>query len=539
MSIGLSFLGASGTVTGSCYRLQTGSADILVDCGMFQGSKALKELNYQPFPFDASRLDAVILTHAHIDHSGLLPKLTRAGYRGPIFTTPATVDLLGCMLPDSAHIQESEVERLNRRGRWQNRDALTPIYTIEDAQKTLKQLEPVKFEEWRRVAGDIRARWWNAGHLLGSGSIEVEIGPEGATPLKLLFSGDIGPDNKLLQPEPEAPQGFDYVICESTYGDRDRIDASENARRAVLADELKRARIAGGPVLIPSFAIERTQELMADLSLLMDAGAIPATPVFVDSPLAGLATQVFRRHAGELDHGDALLAALSSPSLKLMETVEQSKSLSRLTGFHVIIAASGMCDAGRIRHHLKHWLPMRSATVLLCGYQGRGTLGAQLKDGEDRVRIMGDEVMVKAAIRSMDSYSGHADGPELLAWLRERGRIRKGLFLTHGEPVGLDGLRARVIAAGLLEDAAIITPQLDDRYELQADRARLVSSSQERRIAPEAVLKPGPQEDLSRLMISINQAYDKAADDRTRGVILRKLQRALSEDAAGREEASG
>jgi metallo-beta-lactamase family protein len=529
MTISLRFHGAAGTVTGSCYLLQSASTRILIDCGLFQGSKTLKQLNYGPFPFEVRDIDAVLLTHAHIDHSGLLPKLVVAGFDGPIYATPGTGDLLGCMLPDSAHIQESDVANLNRRNKRRGDRLIEPIYTLPDAMRTLELLNDVAYNIWTEVAPGTRARWWNAGHLLGSASIEVEITEAGNTPLRILFSGDIGPDHKTLEDGPEGPPGFDYVLCEATYGDRDRIEVLETARKQILAAEVNAARKAGGALLIPSFAVERTQELIADLVALMDGGSVPAVPIFVDSPLASKATAVFRKHAHELPNGEALSKALVSPHLHVTESVEESKSLARMRGFHIIIAASGMCDAGRIRHHLKNWLPDRQATVLMVGHQATGTLGRDLLDGVGRVRIQGDEVAVLARIRMIESYSGHADAPELLAWLKARGPIREGLFLVHGEPAAIDGLKQAVTASGLLPPDRVLAPAMDDVVLLGHGAIELKSSATDRRIEPRAVVAPDWNHDLSSLLLDINSAVEGKADDKARQVIIRRLRRALEE----------
>lgn len=487
MPISLSFHGAAGTVTGSCFLLESGRARVLIDCGMFQGSKTLKQLNYEPFPFDPRRIDAMVLTHAHIDHSGLIPKLMLAGFGRRIYATQATIDLLGCTLPDSGHIQESEVESLNRRNKRRGRKEVTPIYTVLDAQKALDLLEPVAYKAWTNVAPGIRARWWNAGHLLGSSSIEVEVEAErGGKPKRLLFSGDLGPDQKLLQPDPEAPAAFDIVVCESTYGDRDRLDVSEDDRTRLLAKELKAARDAGGALIIPSFAVERTQELVADIVGLMDSGAVPAASIFIDSPLASKATAIFRGHAAELQNGDALLRGLGSPNLHVTESVEESKALARFDGFHIIISASGMCDAGRIRHHLRNWLTEREATVLLVGFQAQGTLGRILQDGAKAVRIQGDDVAVRARIRSIDSYSGHADGPELADWLAERKPIGQAVFLVHGEEGAIEGLRSRMKVANIIAADQIFAPDIDDVFDIDGTRPLRLVQGTTRRIAPEA-----------------------------------------------------
>jgi metallo-beta-lactamase family protein len=524
----LSFHGAAHTVTGSCFSLETGRARVLVDCGMFQGSKSEKELNYRAFPFDPRKIDAVILTHAHIDHSGLLPKLVKAGFAGPILATGATVDLCSVMLPDSGFIQETEVAHLNWRNAQRGRAAVEPIYTAEDASACLTQFRPVRFGEWVSVAQGIRARYWNAGHLLGSTSVEIEIAPfEGtARPTRLLFSGDIGPDQKLLQDAPEAPRDFDYIICESTYGDTDRPNSSSEHRRKLLRDEVLAARKSGGALLIPSFAVERTQELLVDLVGLMESGELAEAPIFIDSPLATKASAVFEAHAGELSNGAALVRALNARHVRFTESVEQSKAINRIRGFHIVLAASGMCEAGRIRHHLKNWLWRSEATVLLVGYQAQGTLGRIMLDGASRVRIQGEDIQVRARIRSLDLYSGHADGPELRSWVEARLPLGRSIFLVHGEEEAIGGLQGRL--AGLVSSEKIVVPQLDDTYELVDTGVHLVVSGAPKRIDPARAGKLDWHNDLSRLLLEISDAVDKAADERAKAVVIRKLRRALT-----------
>ena len=376
------------------------------------------------------------------------------------------------MLPDSGHIQEMEVAQLNRRNARRGRKQVTPIYTAQAATQALAQFSPVAYESWQSVAPGIRIRFWNAGHLLGSASVEFEIASgNGGKPLRLLASGDIGPEFKLLHPDPDAPSGFDYVICESTYGDRDRSDASEAQRRALLRKEVVGAMEAGGALIIPSFAVERTQEILVDLAHLIDSRAIPRTPIFIDSPLATRASETFAAHAHELEHGEALREAMRAPYLRFTESVEASKSLDRLGGFHIIISASGMADAGRVRHHLKHWLWKSKATVLFVGFQAQGTLGRILQEGADRVRIMGDEIRVRARIRTLDLYSGHADGAGLRDWIADRMPINGGIFLTHGEESALNGLADRI--ADIVPHERIHMPQLDDCFTLTPDGAAL------------------------------------------------------------------
>jgi metallo-beta-lactamase family protein len=521
----LRFHGAAGSVTGSNFLLETGSTRILVDCGMFQGSKTEKELNYRPLPYDVGSLAAVILTHAHIDHSGLIPKLVKAGYAGPILATAGTLDLCSVMLPDSGYIQQVEVEQLNKRSRRRRRDPVEPIYTVEDALASMAQFRSIAFEQWHRVSDDIRFRFWNAGHMLGSASVEVEAtAPAG--PIRILFSGDLGPGHKLLQFDPEAPAGFDHVVVESTYGDTDRGEITEAQRRGALRAEVRAAIHDNGALLIPSFAVERTQELLADLVQLMDAGDLPVVPIVIDSPLAGRASQIFHRHARHLENGDRLVRAMEARNVRFTETVEQSKALDHIGGFHIVIAASGMCEAGRIRHRLKNWLWRDEATVLLVGYQAAGTLGRILEDGARRVRIQGEEIEVRARIRKLDIYSGHADGPELAGWVGDRQPIRGSVFLVHGEQPALDGLRGRLSAS--MPESRIVVPRLDAAFELTPEGARDISAAAAPpRIDPVRTGRPDWHNDLQRLILDLEAELAGAADDRSRGVVIRRLRRAM------------
>jgi metallo-beta-lactamase family protein len=531
MPVHLAFHGASRTVTGSCFLLAVNGRRVLIDCGLFQGSKSEKELNYRPFPFAPGSIDAVLLSHAHIDHTGLLPKLVKAGFRGPIIATAGTRDLAGVMLPDSGYIQEIEVEQLNKRNRRRGRERVEPIYTAADAAACMAQFQTVSYDEWREVVPEVRARLWNAGHLLGSASIEIEvIGPGDARPVRILFSADIGPDNKLLHPDPDAPRDLDYLVCEATYGDTDRADHSADYRRRMLRDEVRAARGAGGPMLVPSFAVERTQELISDLARLMRDGELPEIPIYIDSPLASKATLVFAAHASALEGGAELIRGLESPNVRFTESVEESKALDRLPDFHIVIAASGMCEAGRIRHRLKNWLWRDSATVLLVGFQAQGTLGRILQDGAEAVRIQGEEITVRARVRSIDLYSGHADGPELASWVRQRLPIRHNVFLVHGEEPALAGLRDRLTA--FLNSEQIILPVLDETWALATEGARRLEPTRPARIDPGRVGRMDSHNDLSRLILDINDAVASAADEKARAVIIRRIRRSV-EDLAG------
>ncbi len=530
MALTVRFCGAARTVTGSCYLFETDGHRLLLDCGMFQGSKTLKALNYRAFPFHPAEIDAVLLTHAHIDHSGLLPKLVRQGFKGRILATRGTIDLCSYMLPDSGSIQESEVFDLNRRNRARGRAEVTPIYSKADAVDCLRAFHPVEYETWTEVVPGVRARYWNAGHLLGSASIEIEFsncGKDGE-PLRILASGDIGPDAKLLQQEPEAPREIDYVLLESTYGDVDRPPVSTQSRRSRLAQEIRDAADRNGAMLIPAFAVERTQELIIDLVHLMDTGEVPAAPVFLDSPLAIRITEVFRRYLTDLPDIPDAARLLNSPHLHFTETVDESRSIARLSGFHIVIAASGMCEAGRIRHHLKRWLWNSHATVLFVGFQAQGTLGRIILDGARAVRIQGEEIKVAARIRRLDDYSGHADGPELMRWIAARRPVRRGVFLVHGEEPAMNELQ-RKISERLIPEAFLFRPMLDDLYDLSTAAPTPRAVERKRRLGPDAVIALDWHNDMSKLILDINEHVDAAADDRARGVIIRRLRRALDE----------
>ena len=522
MAVRLTFHGGAGTVTGSCFQIGHDRGSFLVDCGMFQGTETVRELNYGTFPFQPPDIDFVLLTHAHIDHSGLLPKLSRHGFERTIHATEPTVDLLSFMLPDSGHIQESEVERLNRRNRRRGRPPVEPIYTRKDAEDLQGRIEGQAYERWFEPGPGVRARFWNAGHILGSASIEVRI-DDGGGALHLLFSGDLGPDEKVFHLEPDAPAGFDYLVCESTYGDRDRADATVEERRRALCREINDALAAGGNLLIPAFAVERTQELLHDIGVLMTERQIKNVPVFLDSPLANNATQVFARHAAALE--DIALderELFRNPNFRFVESVEESKSINRITAGAIIIAASGMCEAGRIRHHLKNNLWRPKATVLFVGYQAPGTLGRLILDGEKSVRMFGEEVSVKARIRQIGNYSAHADQKELVAWVAERLPVRGGIFLTHGEDPAREALRAQLIEAGIA-GPLIHLPKLDDGFDLMA----ATPAPRKARI-PDSEIARDWHNDYALLLLNLPRRLESLPDDQARRELLRRLHAELA-----------
>jgi metallo-beta-lactamase family protein len=462
----LTFCGAAGIVTGSCSHVESPSADFLVDCGLFQGTRTTQELNLGEFPFDTKRVEFLILTHAHIDHSGLLPKLVKAGFGGNIYATGPTADLLEFMLRDSAFIQQSNAERQNKKRQRRGEAMVEPIYSIADAEQTLRLLKSVDYETWFEPKQGVRVRFWNAGHLLGSASAEIQVDQPGENALSMLFSGDLGPEEKAFHPEPDAPAGYDYIVCESTYGDRDREAYTLEARREAMRDELVRGLSRGGNVVIPSFAVERSQELLHDIAVLLNQGEIPDATVYLDSPLARKVTEVFIKYSAEMEDIEVNEAELfRHENFRLVQNVEESKAINLVKGGAIIISASGMCNAGRIKHHLKNNIWRPESTILFVGYQAPGTLGHIITSGAKEVRIHGKDCKVRAEIRRLGNYSAHADQGELIDWILERGPARGGLFLNHGDDPARGTLQDLLVERGLKRDQ-ILLPQFDESFQL-------------------------------------------------------------------------
>jgi metallo-beta-lactamase family protein len=524
----LTFCGAAGTVTGSSSLIETDSTRFLIDCGMFQGNKSVRELNYQPFPFDATQVDFLILTHAHIDHSGLVPKLVKAGFTGPIYATRATADLLEFMLPDSATIQESNARRANRKRQRRQEPEIEPVYTQKDAEQALSQISPVEYEEWFDPGPGVHVRFWNAGHILGSASAELKLDetPSGNT-LRMLFSGDLGPEEKVFHPEPDAPEGFDYIVSESTYGGRDRDDYTLEGRRASLRKELKTGLERGGNVVIPSFAVERSQELLHDIGVLLNRGEIPECTVYLDSPLARRVTEVFIRHAAQLKDVEVNEEELfRHPSFRLVQSVDESKAINQVTKGAIIISASGMCDAGRIKHHLMNNIWRPNATVLFVGYQAPGTLGSVIARGTKDVRIHGNEFKVRARIRQIGNYSAHADQGELGDWILERAPVVGSLFLNHGEDKARQALKDHLVERGFAAEKVVL-PAFDEHFELVAGTAR----SKGRVVAriKDAAFERDWHTDFAALTVALRQRLETAKDGAARRKVLGRLQAALEE----------
>jgi metallo-beta-lactamase family protein len=430
----ISFLGATGTVTGSKYLVECGGARVLVDCGLFQGLKQLRLRNRAPLDFDPATLDAVILTHAHLDHSGYLPLLAKNGFRGPVHCTPATRDLCAILLPDSGHLQEEEADYANRHGFSRHSPAL-PLYTRADAERCMHLFEPVPTNGELLLRDELRLRLLPAGHLFGASMVHLLNGGT-----DVLFTGDLGRPHDPLLPPPAIVEEASHLVVESTYGDRlhPRTDPLD-----LLESVVNRTVRRGGSVVIPSFAVGRAQLVLVLLHRLREAGRIPEVPVFLDSPMAIRATEVFAERIDDhrLDRAecDAVCAAA-----RLTESVEESKAIDRMSVPRIILSAAGMATGGRVLHHLKLLAPDPRNTILFVGFQAAGTRGASMIAGAETVKIHGHYVPVRAEVAVLDNVSGHADFREILDWLRHFRRPPLTTFVTHGEPVPADALRLRI-----------------------------------------------------------------------------------------------
>jgi metallo-beta-lactamase family protein len=441
----LQFLGAAGCVTGSRFVLESEGDRVLVDCGLFQGTKELRLRNWAPFPVPPSGLKHVVLTHAHLDHSGYLPKLVNEGFRGTIFATPATVDLCSVLLPDSGHIQESDARFANKKGFSKHKPAL-PLYTEVEAVETLQFLKPVPYGRTERISPKVSFSFQPAGHIFGSGFIRMKI-DDGRGTLDVLFSGDLGRYGQPITHDPTPVEFADYLLVESTYGDRlhESTDAREELARIVCATSER-----GGAVLIPSFAVGRTQELLYILRELEDAGRIPTLPVYVDSPMAIDATRILMKYPEEHDvdmSRDQKAGAdpLNCREVNFVRSAQLSKTLNGMRYPMIVIASSGMATGGRILHHLAHRLPDSRNTVLFVGYQAEGTRGRSLLEGATQLKIHGQMVDVRAEIKMLGQFSAHADYSEMLRWLRNFKRAPKGVFIVHGEPEPRKALEEKII----------------------------------------------------------------------------------------------
>lgn len=436
----LRFFGAAGEVTGSCLRVDHEGGAFLVDCGLFQGGREADRKNREALDFDLRAIDFVLLTHAHLDHSGLVPRLVALGYRGPIFATQATVDLLGVMLMDSAFIQEKEAEwalRSARSRKARRRAEPSPLYTVEQARSSLARLRPVSYEQSLRPGPGVRCRFRNAGHILGSAIIEIDIDRGGAA-CRLVVSGDLGQPLRPVLQDPVQVSRADVLCIESTYGNRAHrsFAATYDELAGVLQSTL---REGAGNVIIPAFAVGRTQEMLFVLADLVRVGRIAQLDVVVDSPMASAVTELTVRHEELWDDETRELYAWTQNNadrfrLRLVQDVEESMALNAVRGGLVIISASGMCDAGRIKHHLRYNLGRRECAIVIVGFQAAGTLGRRLVDGARQVTLFGERIAVQAKVHTIGGLSAHADQPALLAWLRGFSHPPRQTFIVHGEP---------------------------------------------------------------------------------------------------------
>ncbi|NOX38349.1 MAG: MBL fold metallo-hydrolase [Calditrichaeota bacterium] len=429
----LTFYGATGTVTGSRFLLEIEGQKLLVDCGLFQGKKENRLKNWDDFPVPPASIHHLLITHAHIDHTGYIPRLCKQGFAGSIYCTRATYDLCQILLPDSAHLQEEDARWANKKGFSRHKPAL-PLYTVEDAQKALKQFQPVYYGDDIYLRKDIRVKFRDAGHILGSAYVDIKVGQRNRS-RKIVFSGDLGRPGKPILKEPTQPFNVDYLVLESTYGNRLHEDPAPKAElQRIILESVDR----GGVLLIPAFAVGRTQTLLYLIRELEEEGKIPILPVYIDSPMAIDATRIFRAHIPEQNLTSRLLTLMGkrifTPArLHICRTREESKAINQVESAAIIISASGMATGGRILHHLEQRLPHARNTILFVGYQADGTRGRTILDGHDRVKIHGSYVPIHARVEQITGFSGHADANEILAWLMGFNRPPEITFLVHGE----------------------------------------------------------------------------------------------------------
>ncbi|MCQ2373426.1 MAG: MBL fold metallo-hydrolase [Phascolarctobacterium sp.] len=471
----ITFLGAARTVTGSCYLIEVGEHKILLDCGMFQGSKLVKSFNEKEFMFAPNEIEAVVLTHAHVDHSGLIPKLCKQGYKGPVHCTKSTLELCSILLPDSAHIQESDAELLMRKNQRLGKPANPPLFSLDDAFEALKLFKVHDFEDSFTVVPGIEVNLKKAGHILGSAIVEMKI-TEGDKVTKLIFTGDIGQPNQPIIEDPDALIGADFVVTESTYGNRVHEAYDKEGELEKIINETVDK---GGNVIIPAFAVGRTQVLLYYFQKMLAEGKIPEVPIYVDSPMANKATQITLTNPDEYDEEARALYDMqgnhlvSMRNLHFTATAQESQAINSMEGSKIIISASGMADAGRILHHLKHNLWREDSCVVFAGYQAEGSIGRKLTEGSKKVKIMGEDIVVRAKIYNMKGFSAHADKEQLLTWFGAMKKMPKCFFVTHGEVDAAsnlaDEIRRRL---GL----AAYVPKFGDCVEISGNEYRIEES---------------------------------------------------------------
>ena len=447
-------LGAAGSVTGSNYLIENSKGKkILVDCGLFQGGREMEKRNWMEWGFDPREIDALILTHAHIDHSGRIPKLVKDGFKGKIITSPPTAELCQIMLLDSAHVQEMDAEWQSRKNHRQGEKGILPLYNTEDAQKSLNYLSPVERDRVVTMDSGIKFRLRNAGHILGSSLVELWIA-DADREVKLVFSGDLGNQNQLIVKEPHEVIDADFLFVESTYGNR--LHRSFDDSKAELLEAIRYAVSNNEKVIIPAFAMERTQEILYLLGEFSRDGSLPNIPVYLDSPLAIKATEIFRKNKGYYDEEARAIVEqgfdpFDMPNLTFTPTTEASIAINEKPGPAIIVAASGMCTAGRIKHHLKHNLWRPGASIIIVGFQAQGTTGRKIVDGEKSVKIFREDVAVKAKVFTIGGFSAHADQAGLLEWVGNLSQSKPRVFLVHGEPTA----------------AQVLAEKIEERFQLE------------------------------------------------------------------------
>lgn len=505
----IKFCGASTGVTGSCHLLTSGEHKILLDCGQFQGGKAQDALNYEKFPFEASEIECVVLSHAHIDHCGRLPLLTKRGFEGKIYCTDATADLLSVMLKDSAYIHEKETEWKNRKAERAGREQVEPLYTIEDAEKALSLVSPILYDQQIEINSDMKIVFNDAGHILGSAITELWV-TEDDKESKIVFSGDLGMEGRPILRDPTYIKKADYVIMETTYGNRIHKELGSGVDK--LIEIILNTTRRGGNVVIPSFAVGRTQELIYELNRFYDSNneyrkELDKIFVYIDSPMATTATEIFRRNAQVFDEEtrEYILKGdnpLEFKNLKFTRSSKESQDLNFNKEPKIIISASGMCEAGRIRHHLKHnlWNPKNS--IVFVGYQGQGTLGRSLVEGIKMVTLFGEEIQVNAEIHNLEGFSGHADQNGLFAWLAHFEQKPKQIFLVHGEEESKKDF-AKLVNEKLSYEPIVVMG--NSEFELDMNKSEIVNMDSAREQAAEADKIQKVRDKLSSIHLDLEQ----------------------------------
>lgn len=505
----IKFCGASTGVTGSCHLLTSGEHKILLDCGQFQGGKAQDALNYEKFPFEPSEIECVVLSHAHIDHCGRLPLLTKRGFEGKIYCTDATADLLSVMLKDSAYIHEKETEWKNRKAERAGREQVEPLYIIEDAEKTLSLVSPILYDQQIEINSDMKIVFNDAGHILGSAITELWV-TEDDKESKIVFSGDLGMEGRPILRDPTYIKKADYVIMETTYGNRIHKELGSGVEK--LIEIILNTTRRGGNVVIPSFAVGRTQELIYELNRFYDSNneyrkELDKIFVYIDSPMATTATEIFRRNAQVFDEEtrEYILKGdnpLEFKNLKFTRSSKESQDLNFNKEPKIIISASGMCEAGRIRHHLKHnlWNPKNS--IVFVGYQGQGTLGRSLVEGIKMVTLFGEEIQVNAEIHNLEGFSGHADQNGLFAWLAHFEQKPKQIFLVHGEEESKKDF-AKLVNEKLSYEPIVVMG--NSEFELDMNKSEIVNMDSAREQAAEADKIQKVRDKLSSIHLDLEQ----------------------------------